>query len=49
MLPVPATCITGRDGTIRFAYFNPDYRQRVRVRQLALARLFGLASRRWWR
>ncbi|MDQ2794169.1 MAG: AhpC/TSA family protein [Bacteroidota bacterium] len=37
VLPVPATYIIGRDGRIRFAYFNPDYRQRVSVRQVARA------------
>ncbi|UOQ97270.1 AhpC/TSA family protein [Hymenobacter sp. 5317J-9] len=37
ILPVPATYVIGRDGTIRFAYFNPDYRQRVSVRQVARA------------
>lgn len=24
VLPVPATYVIGRDGRIRFAYFNPD-------------------------
>lgn len=37
VLPVPATYIVGRDGTIKFAYFNPDYRQRVSVRTVAAA------------
>lgn len=29
VLPVPATYVIGRNGRIKFAYFNPDYRQRV--------------------
>ena len=37
VLPVPATYIIGRDGKIKFAYFNPDYRHRVSVRQVAQA------------
>ncbi|OGX92163.1 peroxiredoxin-like family protein [Hymenobacter coccineus] len=37
VLPVPATYVIGQDGTIRFAYFNPDYRRRVSVRQVAQA------------
>lgn len=37
VLPVPATYIVGRDGTIKFVYFNPDYRQRVSVRAVAAA------------
>jgi len=37
VLPVPATYVIGRDGRIRFTYFNPDYRQRVSVRRVAAA------------
>ncbi len=37
VLPVPATYIVGRDGKIKFAYFNPDYRQRVSVKTVAAA------------
>ena len=37
VLPVPATYVIGRDGRIRFAYFNPDYRHRASVRQVAQA------------
>ncbi len=35
VLPVPATYVIGRDGKIKFAYFNPDYRRRASVRQVA--------------
>lgn len=35
VLPVPATYVIGRDGRIKFTYFNPDYRQRVSVRRVA--------------
>lgn len=37
VLPVPATYIIGRDGKISFAYFNPDYRRRVSVREVVRA------------
>ena len=37
VLPVPATYVIGRDGRIKFAYFNPDYRQRVSVHRVAAA------------
>ncbi|GAA4368683.1 peroxiredoxin-like family protein [Hymenobacter saemangeumensis] len=37
VLPVPATYVIGRDGRIRFTYFNPDYKQRVSVRRVAAA------------
>ena len=30
-LPVPATYIIGKDGKIKYAFFNPDYRQRSSV------------------
>ncbi|MFD2786378.1 peroxiredoxin-like family protein [Hymenobacter rubripertinctus] len=37
VLPVPATYVIGRNGKIKFVYFNPDYRQRVSVKQVAQA------------
>ncbi|WP_051718889.1 peroxiredoxin-like family protein [Hymenobacter sp. IS2118] len=37
VLPVPATYVIGRDGRIKFTYFNPDYKQRVSVRRIAAA------------
>ena len=37
VLPVPATYIVGRDGKIKYAYFNPDYRRRASVKQVAAA------------
>ena len=37
VLPVPATYIIGKDGKIKFAYFNLDYRRRVTVKQVAQA------------
>ncbi|OWP61849.1 alkyl hydroperoxide reductase [Hymenobacter amundsenii] len=37
VLPVPATYVIGRNGKIKFAYFNPDYKQRVSVKQVAQA------------
>ena len=37
VLPVPATYVIGRDGRIKLAYFNPDYQQRISVRQVAQA------------
>ena len=37
VLPVPATYVIGRDGKIKFAFFNPDYRHRASVRQVAAA------------
>ncbi len=37
VLPVPATYVIGRDGRIRFTYFNTDYRQRVSVHRIAAA------------
>ena len=33
-LPVPATYIIGRNGKIKFAFFNPDYRQRASVKDI---------------
>ncbi|GAB3855711.1 hypothetical protein GCM10028822_26990 [Hymenobacter terrigena] len=37
ILPVPATYVIGRDGKIKFAYFDADYRHRASVRQVAQA------------
>ena len=37
VLPVPATYIIGKDGKIKYAYFNTDYRRRVSVREVAAA------------
>ena len=37
VLPVPATYVIGQNGKIKFAYFNPDYRQRATVQQVARA------------
>lgn len=37
VLPVPATYVIGRDGKIKYAFFNPDYRHRASVRQVAAA------------
>ena len=47
MLPVPATYVIGRDGKIKFAYFNPDYRHRVSVWQVAQAARQGPALARY--
>ncbi len=33
-LPVPATYIVGKDGKIKYVFFNPDYRVRSSVREL---------------
>ncbi len=33
-LPVPATYIIGKDGKIKYAFFNPDYRQRPSVKEI---------------
>lgn len=37
VLPVPATYIVGQNGKIKYAYFNPDYRKRVSVKQVLQA------------
>lgn len=37
VLPVPATYIIGKDGKIKYAYFNTDYTRRVSVREVAAA------------
>jgi peroxiredoxin len=33
-LPVPATYIIGKDGKIKYAFFNTDYRKRVSVLEI---------------
>ncbi len=33
-LPVPATYIIGKDGTIKYVFFNADYRKRPSVKEL---------------
>lgn len=33
-LPVPATFIIGKDGKIKYAFFNTDYRKRVSVQEI---------------
>ena len=33
-LPVPATYIIGKDGKVKYAFFNPDYRQRASVKEI---------------
>ena len=33
-LPVPATYIIGKDGKIRYVFFNPDYRKRPSVKEI---------------
>ena len=42
VLPVPATHVIGRDGCLKYAHFNPDYRQRASVRRVAFALTGGL-------
>lgn len=37
MLPVPSVFITDPDGTIRFAYVNPDYKVRIDAATLLAA------------
>jgi peroxiredoxin len=37
VLPVPATYVIGRDGKIRYVFFNSDYRRRASVRAVAQA------------
>ena len=37
ILPVPATYVIGRDGRIKYAYFNTDYRRRASVKAVAQA------------
>ncbi|GAA4506903.1 peroxiredoxin-like family protein [Hymenobacter ginsengisoli] len=37
VLPVPATYVIGRDGRIKYVYFNPDYTRRASVRRVAAA------------
>jgi peroxiredoxin len=33
-LPVPATYIIGKDGKIKYAFFNPDYSKRASVKEI---------------
>jgi peroxiredoxin len=33
-LPVPATYIIGKEGKIKYVFFNPDYRQRPSVKEI---------------
>jgi peroxiredoxin len=35
-LPVPATYIISKDGTIKYAFFNPDYTKRPSVKELLI-------------
>lgn len=34
ILPVPATYVIGKDGIIKFVHFNPDYKQRAKVKEI---------------
>lgn len=34
ILPVPATYIIGKDGTIKYAFFNTDYKKRASVKEI---------------
>lgn len=34
-LPVPATYVIGRNGKIKYVFFNPDYRKRASVKEIA--------------
>jgi peroxiredoxin len=33
-LPVPATYVIGKDGKIKYAFFNPDYKERASVQDI---------------
>lgn len=44
-LPVPAIFIVDRDGTIRFAYWNPDYKVRLNGEELLAAARGALDKR----
>lgn len=33
-LPVPATYVIGKDGKIKYVFFNPDYRKRASVQEI---------------
>lgn len=33
-LPVPATYVIGKDGKIKYVFFNPDYRKRASVKEI---------------
>lgn len=34
-LPVPATYVIGKDGKIKYVFFNPDYRKRASIKEIA--------------
>ena len=34
-LPVPATYVIGKNGKIKYVFFNPDYRKRASVKEIA--------------
>ncbi|MFC2125153.1 peroxiredoxin-like family protein [Bacteroidota bacterium] len=34
ILPVPATYLIGKDGTVRYVHYDPDYRNRSRVSKI---------------
>jgi len=34
-LPVPATYVIGKEGKIKYVFFNPDYRKRASVKEIA--------------
>ena len=33
-LPVPATYVIGKDGKIKYVFFNPDYRKRASIKEI---------------
>lgn len=37
ILPVPATYVIGKDGSIKLSYFNKDYKKRVSIKQIITA------------
>ena len=37
LLPVPAVCLVDRDGVVRFAHWNPDYKTRLGPEELLTA------------
>lgn len=45
LLPVPAVYVVGEGGKIEFAYWNPDYRQRLEPDKLVAAARAAVASR----
>lgn len=34
-LPVPASYVIGKDGKIKYVFFNPDYRKRASIKEIA--------------